>query len=92
MSFKAILMFHCQMQQKWPFLNPFTRSYAYVVYEWSHSVFSSRIDLEKQTSAAMALGRLQITGPTVQKELENTVSSPSYKLYSGCLELFQTND
>jgi hypothetical protein len=40
----------------------------------------------------MALGRLQITGPTVQKELENTVSSPSYKLYSGCLELFQTND
>ena len=55
-------------------------------------VFSPRLDLEKQASIKMALGRLQNSGSTVQKELENTVSSPSYKLYSGRLELFQTND
>ena len=55
-------------------------------------LFPPRIDLEKQTSLTMAMGRLQTTGPTVQKELENTVSSPSYKLYSGCLELFQANN
>ena len=54
-------------------------------------VFPSRPDLQKQASTPLAVGRVQSTGPKVQKERQVTLSSPPYKLHPSRVEFLQAH-